>query len=568
MAEEFHYDKLVTLNNVYHHTLPNLHSTFSHPQIRTALYPHQANLVRGMITHRQKLTRGWLSGQEAIQGKLGIVGDQAGTGKTLSILAYLATQSSIVPTVTTELTKYSSSYFFSHEIKQVTDVYTANLVIVPHSLFEQWKEELERHTSLSCVWVQTKRTLKGEEVAKQIRENRLVITTHKCYKALQEYANQHRITWDNLIIDEASSVFFHASDPPLRFHFLWLVTHDWIPLIMKHPQLSKSTMFFLRDRITMHSDLERWLLEDITQPYEGTLVSSSFLKECLPLYHPQRGVLVLRNSNDTLAESIHLPPISYHTLSCKPNLTLNSLTGFYVARNREPSIRSVHVPHLFQALGIDARSLTDYLFQQPSSKSALIRRKANDNECVICLEPCEYPTIVNCCYHLYCGKCLLKNTLMNRKCPTCRELLPLSNICCLSPWSAEETVLSRNKMEVCTDILQTNPEGVFMIYSPFTNIYYELLERITEMGRKAERMENNLFSLRKTMRNIQEKKTNILFLSNVEALRGLSMPSVTHLIFYHELSSFESKQLLLHAFQRMGRSHPLTVVHLNSEIPV
>jgi hypothetical protein len=567
MAEEFHYDKLVTLQHTYQHTLPPHRIAFSHPRIRSALYPHQCNLVQGMMTHRQKLTHGWLSGQEAIQGKLGIIGDPAGTGKTLSVLAYLASQISILPTVTTELTKHSTSYFFSHEIKRVTDTHTANLVIVPHSLFEQWKEELERHTTLPCVWVQTKRTLKGDETARQIRESRLVITTHKCYKSLQEYANQHRIEWDNLIVDEASSVFFHSSDPPFRFHFLWLVTNDWIPLIMKHPHMSKSTMFFLRDRLSLHPDLERWLLEDITHPYDGSLVSAAFLKEYLPFFHPQRGTLVLRNANEMLSASIHMPPVAYHVLSCKSNLTLNSLASFYLARNREPSIRSIHVPQLFQALGIESHTLNEYVSRQSPTKSALIRRKADDNECVICLEPCEYPTMVNCCYHLYCGKCLLRNTLLNRKCPTCRELLPLSRISCLTPWTAEETVLSRTKMEACLDILQ-HTEGTFVIYSPFTNIYYELLEKIMPLGRKAERIENNLFSLRKTIRNIQEKKTNIIFLSNVEALRGISLPSMTHLIFFHELSSYESKQLLIHVFQRIGRTQPLTVVHLNSEIPV
>ena len=567
MAEEFHYDKLVTLQHTYQHTLPSHRVAFTHPHIRSALYPHQSNMVQGMISHRQKLTRGWLSGQEAIQGKLGIIGDPAGTGKTLSMLAYLASQVNILPTVTTELTKHSTSYFFSHEIKRVIDTHTANLVIVPHSLFEQWKDELERHTTLPCVWVQTKRTLKGDETARQIRENRLVITTHTCYKALQEYANQHHIEWDNLIVDEASSVFFHSSDPPFRFHFLWLMTNDWIPLIVKHPHMSKSTMFFLRDRLSLHPDLERWLLEDITHPYEGTLVSAAFLKEYLPFFHPQRGTLVLRNANEILSASIHMPPVAYHVLSCKSNLTLNSLASFYLARNREPSIRSIHVPQLFQALGIESQTLNEYLSRQSPTKSALIRRKADDNECVICLEPCEYPTMVNCCYHLYCGKCLLRNTLLHRKCPTCRELLPLSRISCLTPWTAEETVLSRTKMEACLDILQ-HTEGTFVIYSPFTNIYYELLEKIMPLGRKAERIENNLFSLRKTIRNIQEKRTNILFLSNVEALRGISLPSMTHLIFFHELSSYESKQLLIHAFQRIGRTQPLTVVHLNSEIPV
>jgi hypothetical protein len=87
-------------------------------------------------------------------------------------------------------------------------------------------------------------------------------------------------------------------------------------------------------------------------------------------------------------------------------------------------------------------------------------------------------------------------------------------------------------------------------------------------GLKAERIENNLFSLLKTIRNFQEGKTNVLFISNIETIRGLSLPSTTHLIFYHELPVFELKQVLIHSCQRLGRTQPLQIYHLNSEIPV
>ena len=99
----------------------------------------------------------------------------------------------------------------------------------------------------------------------------------------------------------------------------------------------------------------------------------------------------------------------------------------------------------------------------------------------------------------------------------------IENICCLNKLTNEELILSKNKTEVCLDILNNNKNGKFIIYSSFDNIYYQLFEEIDRMGLKAERIESNLFSLLKTVKNFQEGKTNILFVSNVDLIRGLSL---------------------------------------------
>ena len=564
MAEEFHYDKLVTLNNVYHNTLIQSNSFVTPSTIKTTLYPHQKTLVHGMHRHQEKMTRGFLVGNQAINGKVGIVGDPPGSGKTLSMIAYLA--SHVPSRMTSELTTHSSKYFFSHDLRSLSDTNTAHLIIVPHRLFGQWKQEIEQHSTLSYVPIETKRIMRGDTIAKLIIQRRVVLTTDKCYKHVQAYATTHHIQWDQIMIDEASSIYFHSSDPPLQFQYLWLITNNWIPLIMKNPNVIKSTLFHLRDRVELHSDLERWLLEDITVHYEGQLASSAFMKEYLSFYHPERSRMVLRNATEDLIKSMNLPSLQYETLQCKPNMSLNSLISFYLARQREPSIRSKQIPHLFQALGIEFQSVAEYKDQQPITKHDLIQRMIDDQECAICMETCEYKTIVQCCYHTFCGKCLLKNALINMKCPTCREALHVQRIHCLETLSTEERMLSMNKMEACLDILRNNKEGRFIIYSPFTNIYYELMEKIDQMGIKSERIENNLFSLIKTVRNFQQGKTRLLFISNVDMIRGLSLASTTHLIFYHELPAFESKQVLVHSSQRLGRTLPLQILHLHSEI--
>ena len=562
MGENFEYEKLVVLNNVYHNTLPEkTHETS--PLIKTLLYAHQATLVQGMHAYKDKMVRGFMVGNQAINGKLGIIGDPAGSGKTLSVLAYLASHE-LTP-ITSELTNYSSKYFFSHDIYNISSASSANLVIVPHSLFGQWKSEIEHHTNLTYVPIETKRNIKGNDLVQKITSSRFVLTTNKCYKFIQEFAKQNAIHWNNVFIDEASSIYINSSDPHLQFQFLWLITNNWIPLLFKNPSINKSNLFFLRERVIIHPDPEGWLLDNITAHYKGELVSSAYLKEYLPLFHKNRGYIVLRNSTAAMQSSIQLPEVSHEIFQCKPNITLNSLTSFYLARNMKMNIGSSKIPYLFQALGIEFHSLGEYLAKYPA-KHALIKRKAEDNECIICFDTCEYPTIINCCYNIYCGKCLLQNTLINSKCPTCRGPVSIPMMGCLSALTHEQIVLAKNKMEVCIELCKTIKDGTFIIYSSFDNIYYQLFEEFTKIGLKAERLESNLFSLVKTIKNVKDKATNVIFVSNVDLLRGISLPSISHLIFYHELPVYELKQVLIHSAQRIGRKQPLKILHLNSEI--
>jgi SNF2 family DNA or RNA helicase len=470
--------------------------------------------------------------------------------------------------MTCELTSNSSKYFFSHDLYQLSDASSTNLIIVPHSLFGQWRQEIAQHTAMTYVPIETKRFIRGNDLAQNMVNSNFVLTTNKCYKYVQEYAQQYEIQWNNIFIDEASSIYINSSDPQLKFQFLWLVTNNWIPLIFKNPSIVKSNLYFLKDRVVLNKELESWLLDNMNVHYEGQLVSSSFFKDYLPFNHQNRGCLVLRNNLDHIYKNINLPDTSVTTLQCRPNISLNSLISYYLARNIEPNINSSKIPNLFQSLNVQFKTVDEYLIDKPVQKHNLIRRKCEENECVICLETAEYPTIVNCCYNLYCAKCLLKNMVIHHKCPTCRESLLVDNICCLKPLTSEEVILSKNKTEVCLDIINKNKTGKFIIYSSFDNIYYQLFEEIDRMGLKAERIESNLFSLLKTVKNFQEGRTNILFVTNIDLIRGLSLVTTSHLIFYHELPVCELKQILTLSAQRIGRTQPLKIIHLNSEIQV
>ena len=205
--EDFLYDKLLLLNDIYNNTLvPNIEKSINNSQIKTKLFQHQLTLVNGMHSYRDKMTHGFLLENKTINGKIGIIGDPAGTGKTLSILTYLS-QVTTFPKITCELGNNSSRYFFSHELYKLSDKST-NLVIVPRSLFNQWQQEISKHTTLKYIAIETKRMLK-DDITESIVNSSFILTINTCYKYVQEYANKYNIQWNNIFIDESSYIYFN-----------------------------------------------------------------------------------------------------------------------------------------------------------------------------------------------------------------------------------------------------------------------------------------------------------------------------------------------------------------------
>ncbi|NBR25555.1 MAG: hypothetical protein EBU08_17615 [Micrococcales bacterium] len=54
----------------------------------------------------------------------------------------------------------------------------------------------------------------------------------------------------------------------------------------------------------------------------------------------------------------------------------------------------------------------------------------------------------------------------------------------------------------------------------------------------------------------------VLFISDINAIRGLTLSRATHLLLFSAIPSYESEQILLHSLQRVGSKDLKKVVQL------
>ncbi len=562
------FEQLDILNSIYSNTIVDYTKKITpSDKIKTKLYPHQETLLQEMSKYHDKMTLGYIWNKQILSGKIGILGDLPGSGKTLSVLAYLASlENKVHPT--NELVNNSTRYFFSHTIQSSrNDISYCNLVVVPHNLFWFWESEIKRHTTLQPFLLETRRPLTKPNTIETILGSDFILATSKTYKHLVEYCKENSIHFNHIFIDQAETTYFSGNEYPLEFQFLWLVTSTWIPFIFKNNLSLASNLIYIKDRIPdINPELLTWLhnVKQDSIQYQSTIASSAFFKSYIPYNHIGRGQLIIKNSNKLIQDSLSLPPMLHTTIKCSTFLHHNMLlNGSFLRTHLKKEI----VPTIFNAMGITQKPVNELVLEEPS-KESLITSKVND-DCSICLDKPSHHTMTRCCNNIFCGECLLRNMQNSNKCPTCRSPISVDSL----KWVAIDKVTDisnniKSRIDTCIQTLKDNSNNQIIIYTLYDNVYYQLLNKFSEIGIKAEKLDSNPYNVQRISNKFSSGELRVICVSNPEFIRGLSFTNATHVIFYHELPFYEMRELLIRSAQRLGRQNPLEVVYLQPDLDV
>ena len=228
----------------------------SHPFLKVPLRAHQAATVQSMLNQEKKLTNGLdLSGQ-TLYGSWSILGDGVGVGKSLSVLAHIASLKTqgFVPKLRQIVLPCTPYLYSMSNQSNYTDLSecAASLIIVPHSLYRQWCTYIKEQTTLDTFSIAVAKTLDTPTFFKKLFSADVILISNTLYPAFS--MKTEKIRFNRLYIDEADTIRVTGSYPLPTAHFVWLVTASWPNLLFPSQTIWISTQIMNYNGFAFHPD--------------------------------------------------------------------------------------------------------------------------------------------------------------------------------------------------------------------------------------------------------------------------------------------------------------------------
>jgi hypothetical protein len=551
------------------------------PFLKTALLPHQIRSVMAMILHFYQMSFGHMVEDQLLSGKLGILADSPGSGKTLTTLGYLSVLNNVAMrreiqetlglkpiypfAFRGDLNSNSNRIFSSHQIVRHSDISCANVVIVPPHLLDHWQQQIRTHTTFQPFIVDKPRVLRNRTTLDGVLNSPFVLTTSRMYREFHDWSINNFLQWNHVFIDEATTIVLPQNTVVPQFKFLWLITNEWTHFMFRNQYIYPHNLHHIKDRFQLHPDCNTWLADIYKNEVQvSTMVESGpFFKVLIPWTHPCRYSMVLRNRN-----TIHYPSVQEVSYDCAASYTLASLPKTIIGNNYA-GLTHDKMPTLFKALGLSTYS-QELILAHHGSRKTLIESNWN-NECCICLEPTQTKTLVPCCMNMFCGACILRQILtqVQSQCPTCRSPLYLPSLLPIEDASGNQAPMLLTKQEQVIAYLRSRKDQSHILYTPFENTYYQISMDLTNAGLTCERLDTRIHQNNQVFDRFQKGITKIMFVSNADYIRGISLTKASSLLFFSDAPSYEKQQMLIHSVLRLNlqeqqQQQQLTVVRLKS----
>ena len=556
-------------------------------------------------------------GKYKIETNISILGNEPGSGKTLTILG-LISQDSLIKECFPKLDKFQGEKDIDRlQWKYITrnvhhDANTSvtieskykyiysNLIIVPHGgVFRQWKKAIQEQTHLNAQFIEKNNDFQNFvdindcndiEIIKRfcniLKKNKteivLVSSTFFCkfmdrYKIVSEMLYWHRV-----IIDEGDSI--RCPDMrQIRYRFAWFVTATWESL--KQPRCNG-------------------LIKNIFKNYPINFTKRLVIERNEEFYKE-----LFSNVNIQNIDYRCLAPIAYisqisHIIS--PNvlemINANNLNGAIrelggrVGSGQEISeVLTANIRRRLERLNYDRTYVSESPYITDNDKVRRLTRidteinslqsqldsitnrinNLNNEECVICC--CSYtePVCLDCT-HIFCSQCILKwievRTRVHQRaqCPYCKRIINVANMHKIDmnaknkEKKKEENSEEKNKEifgkdETIIKIIENNPDGKFIIFSNHYesfDSFENLLTRNRNIQKKCKRLVGNTNTIAKTLRNFENGRLDIILLNSQYNGAGIDLPTATHVILYHKMRKDLEKQVIGRAL-RIGRPKSL-----------
>lgn len=570
-----------------------------------------------------------VSNNEHIYSNYAILGDSVGVGKSLMVLGHIARMNMIQPLIKyNTIHRLSSSNFFSIKRKKYSDLSEAGcLLVVPHTLFRQWSDYIQKQTQLSNFCIARLNQITSNSFREDIFAADVVLISNTLVKTFIQYCKIDDIRWKRLFIDEADTIYLPGVilRDAFKTRFTWFITASWINLIYLNNNLyfDKFVIQELVDnRDTPIHIKSHFNSRGRTNTYyyiESLRVKSFYsLRDIISASHPSRSNVIIKCSEDYIKKSISLPPLLRQVILCRVPIS-HSILHSVVSPVIQQMLHAGDTEGALSELGVKGQSIKElveavteslqkelvrlektYEYKESleyssaaaktSALASLKEKIASTKDsiksihsriesfkhsaCPICFEEPENYLITPCCQQGFCAPCLLLSMSVKPNCPLCRASITPSKCKKLLTKDlssniiveADQTQVEQlpKKNDALLKIINENPTGKFLIFSRYDNPFDALESNLENLGIHVKHLKGNKDAIKSTLTKFETGRIQCLLLNSQFAGAGLNITAATHVILLHAMTHEEEKQILGRA-HRVGREGPLVFIKLLHE---
>jgi len=594
--------------------------------IKVPLRPHQLAMIHAMRLKEASCVEGFTIQGETHYSQLAILGDKVGSGKTLMMLGYISYLKSMTANkVFSRIHSYSQTCFWSQKPVYTQECSGNTLIIVPHTLYHQWKFAIQKQTTLSFHEVKTTKALEKPEFLEMIKTRDITLMSNTIIKTFMSEAGRDKIQWSRVIFDEVDSIHFTSTVPMPKANFYWLITATWANILFQGLYMYMPSNYLTqRAQAGLHPDLVAFLHQD--QVTNGTnyysrydVKSHNFFAGFLSK-HPNRGHLVLLTNGAFMEQSWKSPPTVEQQILCESPMS-HRIIAQYVNSEIQELLHAGDVQGALEKLGVNNTSQTSLInalcetrekeldrlektlvfkesmeYATPQAKEVAIASlktkissmkeqiaslkqrilHVKEEICAICFEEPQTPTFVMCCSRLFCGACIINCIQRNPSCPLCRAALSYQSLRQVAldgessdsapAAKSEDLVPARKpkKKEALLKLITETPGGRFLVFNRYDNPFLEIEGELLQRGFRVATVKGNKDHVSSILKQFESGAILVLLMNSTQAGAGMDLKSATHIILMHTMRKEEETQIVGRAM-RLGRTEPLNLVRLLHE---
>ncbi len=528
--------------------------------LKVKLFPHQLKNIENM----EKLEINPLVTTRIYtkKTKIGILCDKVGSGKSFCVLGVIINNKFRwdldVPYIEDHIDCRSGGLIETITTERYRKVDT-NLIIVDSCNLYQWLDYLQV-TNLTYKIIAKKKDADDIE----INNYNVILSTTKLYNYIMSINS--KIVWKRFIYDEPGNTRI-LKMKNIRAGFYWFVTSSPYKILEQY-RCCKSG--FIKDKFIKEIFDKREyfdMIEDICVKNDDEFINKYFINETIchtnityqcfqPIYAVINGMV--SPEINTMIESGN---IENAVLELGGNKTSNLID--LVKKNLITKLEKIYIE-------LEKSSANDKIIKMKTrieKKISEIDTRYKDfmnQSCSICLHKIKKPILETNCHNMFCGECLLTWLKSHKTCPLCIQNVHTDNLVYIENEHTDKEIEVDKKLtkdQTISDIIKTNPESKFIIYSAYEDSFKTTVKILEKDGIKYTDIKGNTNIINKNIKKYKELDTNIMFLTKKYNATGLNLEETTDIILYHTVKKDTFKNIIGRV-NRFGNNKKIVIHHL------